>query len=762
MRAGADDARLLASLSGVARRRTVRALARGVAMGAGIAALVLVLLVVPQVVALGAPLGTPLGSPMATGLGMLVAGILIGGGAALLRLDRGPMAAAREVERGSPASRNLVRTATELALDPERRPAIETDQAATPAQQRQERARAAVLADATRFMDDVEQTALIPLGRPLAAALGLTAVGAVLVLALAPSTNIAGVASDALERGEPIGSAGEVQVRVHLHPPAWIGGEPRVVENPEQIEALAGSRLELEVSVPVGDDGVTRVQAETVEGERAMESAEPGTFRSSHTLEADGFLAIEGRGPDGEAQFRRLVGITALPDEAPVLRLTAPGRDLLLADGDSTLELVVEASDDHALSELELVYTRVNGFGEVFEFLEGSIPLRLERAAPGRWTGRATWDLGPLALERGEFAVYHARGRDRRPGAPEAVSDSWMVEVVGSEAALAGGFAGDDETTRYGMSQQMVLVLLQRLEAGRDTLSEADLLSESRILAAAQRRVRAEFVFMLGGELEDDAHVVFDDGLQDPAAVDEGLPLDDPTAPADLHEEAHARADQEAAEGRLAQQGRQELSRAVLAMAQTATYLERSDLGPARAAGQLALDHLQRAFSSSRYILRAMSEREELDDGRRLSGSTVGAVPDRRPGVLPDADPEVVELRSVLAAITPPAAAADAALLARSAARVLAVRPADPDHFAIAASLRAAADGADRAGGPGDRVGGADDGAGGSAVGAHVNDAIAGLVALLRARLAPAPPGPRALELRRLEAEVLRASGGGS
>lgn len=757
MRAGADDARLLASLNGVARRRTVRALARGVAVGAGVAALVLVLLAVAQFVApgalLGAPLGASFGSPMATGLGLLAAGVLVGGGAALLRLDRGPIAAAREVERGSPASRNLVRTATELALHPERRPASETDPNATPAQQRQERARAAVLADAARFMDDVEQTMLVPLGRPLAAALGVTAVGVAVVFALMPSTNVAGVASDALERGETIGSAGEVQVRVHLHPPAWIGGEPRIVENPEQIEALAGSRLELEVGVPVGDGGVTRVLAETVEGESAMESDGPGTFRSSHTLEADGFLAIEGRGADGEAQFRRLVGITALPDEAPVLRLTAPGRDLLLADGDSTLELVVEASDDHALSELELVYTRVNGFGEVFEFLEGSIPLRVERAAPGRWTGRATWDLRPLALERGEFAVYHARGRDRRPGAPDAVSDSWMVEVVGSEAALAGGFAGDDETTRYGMSQQMVLVLMERLEAGRDTLSDDDLLSESRILAAAQRRVRAEFVFMLGGELEDDAHVALDDGLQDPAALDPDLvpfdPLDpdDPTASADLHEEAHARADQEAAEGRLAQQGRQELSRAVLAMAQTATYLERSDLGPARAAGQVALDHLQRAFSSSRYILRAMSEREELDDARRLSGSTAEAVPDRRPGVLPDADPEVVELRSVLAAITPPSAAGDAALLARSAARVLAVQPADPEHFAIAASLRSAADGADEAGGSG--------------VDAHVSDAIAGLVALLRDRMAPAPPSPRSLELRRLEADILRTPGGG-
>lgn len=738
MRTETDSARLLAKLNGLARRRMVRALARGVASGAGVTVLVLLALLL-------AP-GARLGSPPATGLGVVLAGVLMGGAAAILMLDRGPMAAAREVERGSPASRNLVRTATELVLDPERRAAVDGDQGATTGQRRHERARAAVLADAAQFMDRVDAASLVPLGRPLAAALGVTALGVALAVALVlvPATGTAGALSDTLAQSTGPGSGADVQFRVHLHPPAWIGGEPRTVENPEQVEVLAGSRLELEVRVPIGDDGVTRVRAETVEGDRPMEPDEPGTFRSSLILAADGFLAIEGLGADGRARFRRLVGITALPDDAPVLRLTEPGRDLLLADGDSTLEIVVEATDDHALSELELVYTRVNGFGEVFEFLEGSIPLRLERHAPGRWTGRATWDLRPLALERGEFAVYHARGRDQRPDAPDAVSDSWMVEVVGGDAALAGGFAGDDETTRYGMSQQMVLVLMERLEAGRDTLSEADLLSESRILAAAQRRVRAEFVFMLGGELEDDAHVAPDDGLQDPTAVDDGLPPADPadpTAPADLHEEAHARADQEAAEGRLAQQGRQELSRAVLAMAQAATYLDRSDLGPARTAGQVALEHLQRAFSSSRYILRAMTEREELDDGRRLSGSTAEAVADRRPGVLPDADPEVVELRSVLAAITPSAAADDAGLLARSATRVLALRPADPDYFAIAVSLRSATDG------PEARV--------------HVDDAIAGLVTLLRARLAAAPPGPRALELRRLEAEIRLEPGGG-
>src|SRR5690606_18547731 len=140
-------------------------------------------------------------------------------------------------------------------------------------------------------------------------------------------------------------------------------------------------------------------------------------------------------------------------------------------------------------------------------FLEGTIPLTIEREAPERWRGQARWSLAPLALERGELAVYHARARDHRPGAPWATSDRWVVEVLGGDAQAAGGFAGEDELTRYAMSQQMVLVLMERLAAARDTLTAEACLEEARVLAAGQRRVRTEFVFMLGGELEDEAHL---------------------------------------------------------------------------------------------------------------------------------------------------------------------------------------------------------------------------------------------------------------
>jgi hypothetical protein len=120
------------------------------------------------------------------------------------------------------------------------------------------------------------------------------------------------------------------------------------------------------------------------------------------------------------------------------------------------------------------------------------------------------------------------------------------------------------------------------------------------MLAAAQRRVRAEFVFMLGGELEEAEPRRRRSGLTTPVtpptptrittmARPTPMPsvgFDDGTARTaeELHEEAHARADADAAEGRLAQAGRIELSRAIQAMSQAVNHLNAVDLEAALAA----------------------------------------------------------------------------------------------------------------------------------------------------------------------------------
>jgi hypothetical protein len=640
-----------------------------------------------------------------------------------------------------------------------------------------------VVAAAEAFCRTLAPARLLPALRSGLAGAGALLLAAGLLALLAPrGEDGASALARTVAAALPGGGVPDGVLELSVVPPAWIGGPTETHRDPERIQVLEGSRIDVRVLSPV-----SRMSLETVEGQVSLErtagagagyaEGEASTFTGRITALADGFLAFEG-GEEAGPRFRRLVGLDVVPDERPRVRVTAPGRDLHFGRADSVLEVVVEATDDHALASLELVFTRVTGFGELFEFVEGEIPLDITRHGAGHWTGRARWDLAELELDRGEMVVYHARARDRRPGAPPGESDTWMIQVLGGDAAVSGGFAGEDDMDRYALSQQMVIVLTRRLQARRDSIPEAEFRQELETLAAAQRRVRAEFVFMMGGHLADD----HDHGLEDLFAGDPDDHDDhdpdhdhghghdpDPTHPPDpdvdpdardpqeLHEEAHARADLEAAEGRLAQQGRQELVRATQAMSIAVTFLNDANLGQALRAEELALEHIQRAFSNSRYILRAMTEREELDPTRRLTGSTASAIRDLRPGVRADEEPESAGLRRALAdvaalagstarASTRDALSRDAAARAhRIASAVLAVDAADAELRQVASHLTTAADAFERR----DNARALD----------ALQAAADGLAARLRGLAGTLPPPIRAPELRLLDGA--RAGGGG-
>ena len=79
-------------------------------------------------------------------------------------------------------------------------------------------------------------------------------------------------------------------------------------------------------------------------------------------------------------------------------------------------------------------------------------------------------------------------------------------------------------------------------------------------------------------------------------------------------------------------------------MSEAATLLGVPELTGALKAEKTALEALQRAFSKSRYLLRALATRERLDMTRRLTGPLDAAAHDRRPaGAAPD-DPRLATL----------------------------------------------------------------------------------------------------------------------
>ena len=104
--------------------------------------------------------------------------------------------------------------------------------------------------------------------------------------------------------------------------------------------------------------------------------------------------------------------------------------------------------------------------------------------------------------------------------------------------------------------------------------------------------IRAEFVFMLGGEIND--------------------------------EEVEAEQSVELQAGRLQNRGQRDLRTATIAMSQAEKLLTGANTAEALVAERAAVTALQRAFSRDRYILRALATRSQLDPSRRLTGSLGG------------------------------------------------------------------------------------------------------------------------------------------
>src|SRR5262249_37556390 len=144
-------------------------------------------------------------------------------------------------------------------------------------------------------------------------------------------------------------------------------------------------------------------------------------------------------------------------------------------------------------------------------------------------------------------------------------------------------------------------------------------------------KVRAEFVLMMGGEVADAPDLNADPNM--------------------LNEEQEAEGEADLAAGRNLNQGRVALLRAIRSMSRAATSLTNVDLSTALTHERAALVQLERAFSRTRILLRALTQRERLDLTRRLTGTLTDAARDTRPKAEPEMDTRGIALRRALAGI---------------------------------------------------------------------------------------------------------------
>lgn len=552
------------------------------------------------------------------------------------RADRTTRAAARIFEWSDPDLRNLVVTAQELIAFPDRtRPYM----------------RERVLAEAARRAGSLDPARVLPLGRDVAAA-----VIGVVVLASVVVVRATTVALPSLKRSPAVtqGSApAATEFTIDVTAPSYTGRSPVHLRNPASLEALEGSQAVIRVPRPA--PSVVRLN-----GAELPVDAE-GVART--VLNQSGYLAIDA------GAVHALLPLSVTPDRAPDVRVTAPAKDMRVASTAVTIPIAAEAADDLALRSLDLRYTIVSGAGEQFSFTEGTLPATLTRGSDQKWRIETTLSPANLKLEPGDALIYRAVAADRRPGdAGLASSDTFFVEIAGpGDIALAGVEMPPDKE-RYALSEAMIVLKIERLMAREKGMPRPALEEAAGNIGAEQRAVRANFIFLLGGEIED--------------------------------EDVEAETSSEIAEGRFANKARQEIVAATVLMGRVERALTAVSTKEALGFARDAVRALQRAFGHSRYLLRALPARARIDPARRLSGDLASAQDWNRALAPPASDPQTDAARSALMeliAVTrslddEAARAAVVARLSRLTERVLALAGDAGDLQPAARDLLAARD----------------------------------------------------------------------
>ncbi len=398
---------------------------------------------------------------------------------------------------------------------------------------------------------------------------------------------------------------GQTSFTVTVVPPAYTKRVAEVLDQPVQVSVIAGSRVRIDTP--------------------------RGTHREWVATVSEG---IEVRSdPAADARF---LSVIVVADAAPSLRVVAPGKDTAFATPAGQVPIAVESSDDLGLGTLTLHFTKASGGGENVAFTEGDVPLLVERRNERQWIGRASLDLQSFGLADGDILVYRAIARDTNPNGSPVQSEQYLIEIGRTAQIADAGFSLPAEEKKYAISQQMVIYKTEEL------LKQKSGIEDSRMIGIEQRMVRAEVVFLGGGEVEDE-----------------------------VEEAAHSH---ELAEGRLQNTGRVEMMRALNAMSRAEALLNDGRPRDALVFEREALASLERALDRRRYFLRTLPDRSRIDATRRLTGSRSEARSWLRDQSTPVISTSMTAHRGVMRELVS-AAAGTASIDAALAARIAAIDP---------------------------------------------------------------------------------------
>ena len=509
--------------------------------------------------------------------------------------------AATAIERASGSLDNLVVTAAELGEQPREISA---------------EIRAEIDRQAADRLRGIDVRRVVPVAQPVAIAIAVVA-GCVVLGGAGTESIAARIDAAAVDQPETIR---DTSFKVVVSPPRYTQRAAEEQIDPVQISVIAGSRVRIDTA--------------------------RGTFREWVAASSEG---LEVRtDPNGAPRF---LSVIVVPDAPPSLRVVTPGKDRAFATPVGQVPIQVDSSDDLGLATMALRFTKASGGGENLAFTEGEVPLAIERRSGRQWIGRADLSLATLGLADGDILVYRAIARDTNPNGTAVQSEQYLIEIGKTAQISDAGFSLPTEEKKYAISQQMVIYKTEELLRTKFDIEQ------TRMIAIEQRMVRAEVVFLGGGEVEDE-----------------------------VEEAAHSH---ELAEGRLQNTGRAEMMRALNAMSRAEALLNDGRAREALVFEREALASLERALDRRRYFLRTLPDRSRIDMTRRLTGTRADARSWlRNEAATPDRTTITAHRRLMqeLVAAASGAAAIDASL----AARVTAIDPSHPGLQKAAVAIASA------------------------------------------------------------------------
>jgi hypothetical protein len=338
------------------------------------------------------------------------------------------------------------------------------------------------------------QAALMPLARTQLRGPLVFVIGAVLVLTLTertarlmPSPNAtraAGVGTRGERRDVAIGAW-----RIRVTPPAYSGLATRTLGDTNVVRALSGTRIELLGQDALPDSVVMRDLNDSSARSR------PAALERT----ADGWRSVvmAGERPTEvrvrRDRFAKLLLVEGVADSIPRVTLVAPERDSVLRVATGRLSLQATVHDDLGLQHAAFEIVISSGEGERFTVRTQRVGARtFDRAREATLT--AALELSTLALGPGDVVHLRAVARDGHPLADREIGTSetrsFRIARPSEYDSIAVEPAPPPEVDKSLLSQRMLLMLTERLEARRPRITPEVLRAESRVLARDQGRLR--------------------------------------------------------------------------------------------------------------------------------------------------------------------------------------------------------------------------------------------------------------------------------